>query len=203
MRKSSVLAKRLGVVPIGVTLFILPIYAVTVGALGASSPGWAAEEPAAARAIPVPNEAAPAINPETRAAVKEVLQRRQNWLDRVQVLASRRMARPRRRTTARARVLKVIHTRATWYGPGFHGRRTASGERFNRNAMTLASRHLPFGTKVRVTNLRTGRAVIGRVNDRGPFRRGYTADLSQGMARRIGLGGSGPVRLEILPRNAR
>jgi rare lipoprotein A len=97
-----------------------------------------------------------------------------------------------------AKVLKVINTRATWYGPGFHGRRTASGERFNRNAMTLASRHLPFGTVVRVINPRNGKSVVGRVNDRGPFRRGYTADLSQGMARRIGLSGSGPVRLEIL-----
>lgn len=200
MRKSSVLARSLGVVPVGITLLLLPVYAVTVGALGAPSPGWAAEEPAAPAAIPVPGETAPAARPDSGSAVKEVLQRRQSWLDRVRMLASRRLARPRRRAVARNRVLKVIHTRATWYGPGFHGRRTASGERFNRNAMTLASRHLPFGTKVRVTNLRTGRAVVGRVNDRGPFRRGYTADLSQGMARRIGMGGSAPVRLEILPR---
>ncbi len=99
------------------------------------------------------------------------------------------------------RPVKVIRTRATWYGPGFHGRRTASGERFNQNAMTLASRHLPFGTRVRVINPHTGKAAIGRVNDRGPFgHAGYTADLSKGLAQRIGLRGSGPVRLEILPK---
>jgi rare lipoprotein A len=98
------------------------------------------------------------------------------------------------------RPTKIIRTRATWYGPGFHGRRTASGERFNRNAMTLASRHLPFGTRVRVVNPHTGRSAVARVNDRGPFRGGYTADLSQGLARRIGLSSSGAVRLEILPK---
>ena len=107
----------------------------------------------------------------------------------------------------RARALKptrVIQTRATWYGPGFHGRRTASGERFDSRAMTLASRHLPFGTLVRVTNLRNGRTVVGRVNDRGPYgSRAVTADLSAGMARRIGLTGTCPVKLEILPKGAK
>jgi rare lipoprotein A len=100
---------------------------------------------------------------------------------------------------ARSRPVKVIHTRASWYGPGFHGRRTASGERFNQNAMTLASRHLPFGTRVRVVNLKTGKAAIGRVNDRGPFRGGYQADLSKALAKRIGMGGVAPVRIEVLP----
>lgn len=96
--------------------------------------------------------------------------------------------------------LRVIRTRATWYGPGFHGRRTASGERFNQNAMTLAHRHLPFGTRVRVLNPKTGKHVIARVNDRGPFgKRAYTADLSKGVAQKIGFSGSGPVHLEVLP----
>lgn len=96
--------------------------------------------------------------------------------------------------------IRVIKTRATWYGPGFHGRRTASGERFNQNALTLAHRHLPFGTRVRVVNPRTGRSAIARVNDRGPFgHRGYTADLSKGLAQKVGLRGTGPVHLEILP----
>jgi rare lipoprotein A (peptidoglycan hydrolase) len=99
------------------------------------------------------------------------------------------------------RASRVIHTKATWYGPGFHGRRTASGERFNRYAMTLASRHLPLGTMVRVINPRSGRSALARVNDRGPFgKRGYTVDLSQGLAGRIGLLGNGPVRLEVLGR---
>jgi rare lipoprotein A len=98
------------------------------------------------------------------------------------------------------RPVKVINTNATWYGPGFHGRRTANGERFNQNAMTLASRNLPFGTRVRVVNPKTGKAAVARVNDRGPFgKKGYTADLSKGLAHEIGLKNSGPVRLEVLP----
>ncbi len=87
---------------------------------------------------------------------------------------------------------------ASWYGPGFHGRRTASGERFNRNAMTLASRSLPFGTRVRVTNLKNSKSAIARVNDRGPFHRGRIVDLSQGLARRLGITGVGRVKVEIL-----
>ena len=59
---------------------------------------------------------------------------------------------------------------ASWYGPGFHGRKTASGERFNTHAMTAAHKTLPFGTRVRVTNEKTGRAVVVRINDRGPGR---------------------------------
>jgi rare lipoprotein A len=98
----------------------------------------------------------------------------------------------------RLKVVKVLNTRATWYGPGFHGKRTASGERFSRHAMTLASRHLPMGTRVRVVNPYTGKAAVARVNDRGPFRGGSTADLSQALARKIGLSSSGKVRLEIL-----
>ena len=87
---------------------------------------------------------------------------------------------------------------ATWYGAGFHGRRTASGERFNQDARTLASRGLPFRTIVRVTNLRNGRSAVGRVNDRGPYTRGAIVDLSKAFARRIGLMGRAPVRLQIL-----
>lgn len=91
---------------------------------------------------------------------------------------------------------------ASWYGPGFHGRRTANGEIFNQNALTAAHRSLPFGTKVRVTNVNTGRAVVVRINDRGPFVGNRVIDLSRGAAARIGLvnAGVGPVRLEILGR---
>lgn len=90
--------------------------------------------------------------------------------------------------------------RASWYGPGFHGRRTASGERFNQNAMTAAHRTLPFGTLVRVTNMRNNRQVVVRINDRGPYSHGRILDLSAGAARTIGLdrAGVGPVRLEVL-----
>lgn len=89
---------------------------------------------------------------------------------------------------------------ASWYGPGFHGRRSASGEPFNQNAMTAAHRTLPFGTQVRVTNLRTGASVIVRINDRGPFTRGRVIDLSRAAAGEIGMLGSGvaPVKVEVL-----
>lgn len=91
---------------------------------------------------------------------------------------------------------------ASWYGPGFHGRRTASGERFNAGGYTAAHRYLPFGTRVRVTNARTGRSVVVRINDRGPFSRGRVIDLSTGAARAIGVFQSGvaPVILEVLGR---
>lgn len=91
---------------------------------------------------------------------------------------------------------------ASWYGPGFHGRRTANGERFNQYGMTAAHRTLPIGTQVRVTNLNNGRSVVVRINDRGPFSGGRIIDLSKGAARLIGVIQSGvaPVRLEILGR---
>lgn len=89
---------------------------------------------------------------------------------------------------------------ASWYGPGFHGRRTANGERYNQHELTAAHRYLPFGTKVRVTNLKNGRSVTVRINDRGPYIRGRIIDLSAGAANLIGLFGSGiaPVSLEIM-----
>lgn len=89
---------------------------------------------------------------------------------------------------------------ASWYGPGFHGRRSASGEVFNQNDLTAAHRTLPFGTRVRVTNLSTGQQVIVRINDRGPFSHGRIIDLSAAAAGQIGLraSGVGRVQLEVL-----
>ncbi|MEQ1951286.1 septal ring lytic transglycosylase RlpA family protein [Mesorhizobium sp. CN2-181] len=78
--------------------------------------------------------------------------------------------------------------RASWYALGS---RTASGERMNPSALTAAHRTLPFGTKVRVTNSRTGKSVIVRINDRGPFIRGRIIDLSRAAAQRIGMVSSG------------
>lgn len=87
---------------------------------------------------------------------------------------------------------------ASYYGQGHHGRRTASGERFNRNALTAAHRRLPFGTRVRVVNVLNGRQVVVRINDRGPFVRGRNIDVSEGAARALGFIGRGhtPVRIE-------
>lgn len=89
---------------------------------------------------------------------------------------------------------------ASYYASKFHGRRTASGERFDMNAMTAAHRTLPFGSKVRVTNSANGKAVVVRINDRGPFSHGRTIDLSRAAASEIGLiaRGSGTVHLELL-----
>src|SRR3712207_2355167 len=84
---------------------------------------------------------------------------------------------------------------ASWYGPGFHGRRTASGEKFDANALTAAHRTLPFGTQVRVVNQRTGRSVVVRINDRGPFAHGRIIDLSQAAAQAIGVSGVAQVSL--------
>src|SRR5262245_55030751 len=76
---------------------------------------------------------------------------------------------------------------ATWYGQELAGNRTASGERFNPNGLTAAHRSLPFGTCLRVGNPKTGRSVKVRVNDRGPFTKGVSLDLSHGAARAIGM----------------
>jgi rare lipoprotein A len=88
---------------------------------------------------------------------------------------------------------------ASWYGPGFHGNMSASGEVFNQHAMTAAHRTLPFGTRVKVTNLDNGQSVVVRINDRGPFSGGRVIDLSAGAARVLGLiqSGTAPVRLEV------
>ena len=88
-------------------------------------------------------------------------------------------------------------TTASWYGPGFNGRRTASGEIFRQNGMTAASKTLPLGTVVRVTNVMNGRSVTVRVNDRGPYVSGRAIDLSRGAAQRIGLTRQGVGRVKI------
>lgn len=76
---------------------------------------------------------------------------------------------------------------ASWYGGQFHGRATASGEIFDRNAMTAAHPELPFGTRVKVVSRTTGRSVVVRINDRGPFVRGRIIDLSRAAAQKLGI----------------
>jgi len=76
---------------------------------------------------------------------------------------------------------------ATWYGNELRGHRTASGEMFNPNGLTAAHRSLPFGTCLLVSNPRTGKSVKVRINDRGPFTKGVSLDLSAGAARAIGM----------------
>jgi rare lipoprotein A len=89
---------------------------------------------------------------------------------------------------------------ASYYADAFHGRKTASGERFDMHEMTAAHRKLSFGTHVRVTNLDNGRAVIVRINDRGPYYGERVIDLSYGAARELDMVDAGvvPVDIEIL-----
>jgi rare lipoprotein A len=89
---------------------------------------------------------------------------------------------------------------ASWYGPGFHGQATTSGEVYDQHDLTAAHPTLPLGTRARVTNLDTGRSVEVRVNDRGPFAKGRVIDLSYAAAHAVGMVGPGtaPVRIEIV-----
>jgi rare lipoprotein A len=100
------------------------------------------------------------------------------------------------------RAVRVLHGKAVWYGGKWHGRRTASGERFNKHAMTAAHRSLPLGSRIRVTNLVNRRSVVLRVNDRGPYGRDRSRiiDVSEAAARRLGFRDRGwtRVRIEVL-----
>jgi rare lipoprotein A len=89
---------------------------------------------------------------------------------------------------------------ASWYGKKFHGRQTASGERYNMHHHTHAHKSLAFGTRVRVTNLDNGRRVVVSINDRGPFVKGRIIDLSYAAAREVGMinAGTARVRLEVI-----
>ena len=101
---------------------------------------------------------------------------------------------------AKTLVVSTSTGEASWYGPGFFGNRTANGEVFRPGTMTAAHRTLPFGTKVKVTNLRNGKETIVRINDRGPFSGHRVIDIAHGAAQHLGLVSSGiaQVRLEVL-----
>ena len=95
---------------------------------------------------------------------------------------------------------RVYRGEASWYGPGFYGNHTASGSIYRPGTMTAAHRSLPFGTRVRVTNLNNGRSQVVVINDRGPFVGGRIIDLGEGAARVLGVKSSGvaSVKLEVL-----
>lgn len=97
-------------------------------------------------------------------------------------------------------IANLLDGTASWYGPGFHGRTTASGEIYDQNALTAAHPSLEFGTKVKVTNLTNGQSVIVKINDRGPYAQGRIIDLSAAAARAVGIITSGiaPVKVTIL-----
>ena len=87
---------------------------------------------------------------------------------------------------------------ASYYANKLHGRKTASGERYNKNALTAAHPFLPFGTRVRVINLKNGREVKVRINDRGPFAKGRIIDVSYAAARKLNMVRSGLVRVRVV-----
>jgi rare lipoprotein A len=96
-----------------------------------------------------------------------------------------------------APVAQVMIGLASWYGGKHHGGPTASGERFNMRDLTAAHRRLPFGTRVRVTNLRNDKSVTVRINDRGPYSRGRIIDLSWAAARALDMIEAGVVRVRV------
>ena len=96
--------------------------------------------------------------------------------------------------------IRSVVGKASWYGPGFNGHPTATGDTYDQDQMTAASSIFPLGSRVIVTDLGSGRAVEVRINDRGPFRKGRKIDLSYGAARELGMVGPGTalVRMDLL-----
>ena len=88
---------------------------------------------------------------------------------------------------------------ASFYAHKYHGRKTASGEKYNMHEMTAAHRRLPFGAKVRVTNLSNNSSVVVRVNDRGPFVKGRVIDLSLAAAKKLDMVRTGVAKVEVVP----
>jgi rare lipoprotein A len=103
-------------------------------------------------------------------------------------------------TGPRAGVVAVMEGKASWYGREQHGHLTANGEHFDMYALTAAHRTLHMQTRVRVINLRNGRATVVRINDRGPYSRGRIIDVSYAAAKQLDMLNAGvvPVRLEVL-----
>ena len=131
--------------------------------------------------------------------------RRLKWAGLAMILAVAPMPAVEESAQAqRASVVYVQKGQASWYGPGFHGRKTASGERFNQHALTAAHRKLPLGTRATVVNLANGKTVEVEINDRGPYARGRILDLSKAAAERLGMkhSGTAPVRLLVTEEQA-
>lgn len=99
--------------------------------------------------------------------------------------------------TQTVRPLKVWFGQASWYGPTFEGRTTASGELYDMTASTAAHASLPFGSMVRLINTRTGRSAVVRINDRGPYVKGRELDVSYQVAERLGIINRGVARLRM------
>jgi rare lipoprotein A (peptidoglycan hydrolase) len=163
---------------------------------------------------PVPRDAFPAFVPEPGGPAPQAARRRPSTWPRttrallvalpVAVLAAC-SANPKPRAypfppPEAPAVGTVVEGIASWYGPGYDGKRTSSGEVYDQDALTAAHAYWAFGTRVKVTFLATRRSVVVRINDRFPSHKGRAIDLSRGAAKAIGLigPGTGQVRLEIV-----
>ena len=178
--------KRFGFAAVWLAGFVL--------ATGPSQAGYA--EGRASPAAPVVNDSTDAILPPIPTLAPRAGQFREAAaLPRV-MKGGRSSASAGRQAPARRDLTGL----ASWYGPGFHGRKTASGERFNQGKLTAAHRTLPMGTKVRVINEENGRSIVVTVNDRGPFIKGRVIDVSKRAAELLEFkeDGVAKVRLEIL-----
>jgi rare lipoprotein A len=105
-----------------------------------------------------------------------------------------------RKTSSKPVTKHALNGKASWYGPGFHGKKTASGEIYNQHKLTAAHKTLPLGTKARVINLDNGNTVEVEINDRGPFIQGRIIDLSRAAAGALGFIelGLAPVQVELI-----
>lgn len=177
----------------------------------ASRPAKTRTQTAARKAVAKKAVAKKAAAKKAAAAKKKAAAGHKRAAAKKKAVAAKQKAAAKRRAEAKkaardARQAREADTqrsrgKASWYGPKFHGKPTASGERFDRKGLTAAHRDLPFGTRVRVTNTRNGQAIVVRINDRGPYSRGRIIDLSEGAARKIGMmrAGTARVLVEILP----
>lgn len=107
---------------------------------------------------------------------------------------------PQENTVSTEPVYKEVG-QASWYGPGFHGNKTANGETFNQHKLTAAHPSLPLGTKAEVTNLENGKKVEVKINDRGPYAKDRSIDLSRAAAQQLGMtkDGAAQVKIEVKP----
>ncbi|MBE0539259.1 MAG: septal ring lytic transglycosylase RlpA family protein [Ignavibacterium sp.] len=87
--------------------------------------------------------------------------------------------------------------KASWYGPGFHGQKTANGEVYNQNSFTAAHKSLKFGTLLKITNLKNNKSVVVRINDRGPYIQGRDLDLSKAAALELGMVRRGVAKIKV------
>jgi rare lipoprotein A len=109
-----------------------------------------------------------------------------------------------KQTTITPTTKTVQRGAASWYGPGFRGKKTASGDSFDQAELTAAHRTFPLGSRAKVTNLKNGKTVVVEITDRGPFVDRRIIDLSKAAAEKLGMIGSGtaPVRVELLSESA-